>query len=192
MKLKLVHGTSAEYLEQIKAEGLVPRNLSPSRWETCPSHPEWVYLTDAYALYYAMNAALPDNDCLLVEVEVDTDNFYPDEDFLGQATGDSPHLPDNIEARTQSLLEWSQTIDHNLRAELASKSLKGLGTVAHAGPIKADQIQRMIVIPQEDISRIVVREFDPVICLANYAIMGAKYQRLQLEFFERYAESPLS
>ena len=93
--MKLYHGTSERVARLALQEGLLPRDESgvESHWEDCPSGEEYVYLTVAYAGYFAMQATDRDEDGRWAIIEIDTDllpdgdaHLYPDEDFLEQAT----------------------------------------------------------------------------------------------------------
>jgi hypothetical protein len=68
--MKLYHGTSLRHLKSISDKGLVPRGARPSNWKAA-SHDGSVYLSNAYALYFADQAQLDDEGLLLVEVETD-------------------------------------------------------------------------------------------------------------------------
>lgn len=48
-----------------------------------PSHEDFVYLSLGYAVHYAFRNYRDDEKMMLVEVEVDEDCLYPDEDFIG-------------------------------------------------------------------------------------------------------------
>lgn len=56
MSLILYHGTSSKYLPSILREGIKPRKLTrQSNWKTTiESRNDMVYLTNAYALYFAI------------------------------------------------------------------------------------------------------------------------------------------
>lgn len=89
--MKLYHGTHTEALEAILSDGIVPRLQSRTEgtWHHLPSKPDCVYLTTAYALYYAI-AAVPEGShaCpAIIEIEtegLDESLLCPDEDFIAQ------------------------------------------------------------------------------------------------------------
>ena len=82
----LYHGTGSASLESILQEGLQPRSKTgvPSHWKEYPSKPEFVYLTSTYPVYFAMAVAGEKDKPVVLKVEVDENQLYPDEDFLAQ------------------------------------------------------------------------------------------------------------
>lgn len=134
----LAHGTSAKNLPKILKEGILPRGQKESLWAACPSASSRVYLSNAYAFYFAHHCSKEDDDLLVLEVDVVRKNLFPDEDFLGFIT-DHPHnlaqnLPD-LRERTMFLRDWIEEQPKNLRLDLADKSLLWMGNVSHNGPI---------------------------------------------------------
>lgn len=189
----LVHGTTARHLDGIKQRGLQPRRLKPSVWEPCPSLPDHVYLTNAYACYFAQNAALSEDgskfdDLLLVEAEVDRKNLWPDEDFLAQAVQDGHWVeayPD-LRDRTIAMRDAMVHLPRPVRLRLADESLARLGTCSHRGPIPVARLRRFARIPAAEVPRLVLQEFDPTITLVNYRVMGQRYREFQASLFERF------
>ena len=53
MKIKLYHGTTTKHLDKILKQGITPRHDRPSNWDKHPSREDMVYLTNAYAIYFA-------------------------------------------------------------------------------------------------------------------------------------------
>ena len=90
----LYHGTSERHLHAIQRHGLLPRRITgESNWSgNVASKEEFVYLTDAYPVYFAVGPALAAEDApadlLILKVEVDEDRLYPDEDFIAWALTD--------------------------------------------------------------------------------------------------------
>jgi hypothetical protein len=84
----LYHGTSSKHLDAIRRTGLQSRRITRRRsnWKgTIRSKLDFVYLTDAYPVYFAMNPALNrggNTDVLIVKVDVDESHLYPDEDYI--------------------------------------------------------------------------------------------------------------
>ena len=79
------------YGRQAKTEGLRPRKLTgKSNWKhIVESNPSLIYLTTAYAPYYALCAVDGNKGEKIAIVEIETDllnesNFRPDEDFIEQ------------------------------------------------------------------------------------------------------------
>lgn len=188
-KLILSHGTSAAHLDAIRKFGLLPRQEKPSLWDKCPSDSRCVYLTNAYAFYFAQNACHDaGEDALIVEVEVNRGRLDADEDFLGQSSKGTEwetDFPDLIE-RTLYMREAITKMPNPSRLALMENGLANLGTVRHNGLIKPEKIKRMARIPNADITRIVLSEFDPTITIMNYRFMGERYREFQQSLFDRY------
>ncbi len=84
----LYHGTSETRAKRILRDGILPRSSTKiSNWEGSPSHNRGVYLTDAYPLYFAIQATDDGDQCAVVEVDTDALDhavLAPDEDVLEQ------------------------------------------------------------------------------------------------------------
>lgn len=186
--IKLCHGTGARLLETILSSGLRPRGERQSAWGQCPSHPDRVYLTNAYAFYFAQNVVDYEEDLLIVEVEVDVSKLVPDEDFLGQSskgTDWEADYPDLIE-RTLVMRDAVDKMPRRQRQLLAISSIENLGNAAHIGRIFPAALRRIARVPHRQISQIVMQEFDPTISIANYRLMGERYRSFQESLFERF------
>jgi len=178
----LYHGTSAAYLESILKEGLKPRSVTKnSNYQLHPSREDCVYLTDAYAPYFAAVASDKHGKWLLVEVDVSIEDLLPDEDFIEQATrGIKGHLHDlSMLERTKYYRDKLENYAHH-----AHDSLKGLGTVAIKGGVPAASITRVSEFDPESNNYIVMTALDPSISILNYKFMGSKYRALNRWFFE--------
>jgi hypothetical protein len=88
--MKLYNGTAGENVPAVLKHGIRPHRLTRKyNWKhSVASHKHAVYLTSAYAGYFAHQAAKTSK---LGVLEIDTDKldpelFRPDEDFLEQAT----------------------------------------------------------------------------------------------------------
>jgi hypothetical protein len=84
----IYHGTTADRMADILANGLRPRGKTASQWAEYPSRTDCVYLTTAYPFFFAM--AGPTTAGKRFVVEIDTDKldqslFLPDEDFIAQS-----------------------------------------------------------------------------------------------------------
>ena len=92
--MKLYHGTAALLLPQILREGLRPRSETGRRaTHSTPSNRDRVYLTDTFAVRYALNKAVADRSekAAIVEVDLsalDCSRMYPDEDYLSEVIED--------------------------------------------------------------------------------------------------------
>ena len=139
--MMLYHGTSERNLKVILKKGLLPRSTSKRRtnWDRNPSHPEAVYLTNAYAGFYA-NASCKGRERWAI-LEIDTDKlspfaFAPDEDFLEQAGRGKDGISGDMKQRTTALKkQLFSNYSGNLEAPSTAASLKYLGNCTYFGPI---------------------------------------------------------
>ena len=183
--MKLYHGTSGRVARRALTEGLLPRSKTGSEgnWEhSCPSNPDLVYLTSAYAPYFAMTASEPGE--LWGIVEVDTDlladyDMLPDEDFLEQASRQQ-ELPEewglndsSMEDRTRWFREHLCQFQH-----LWEQSIEHLGNCAHEGGISPKAITRIALYDSKTNPSLSMMAMDPAICLMNYRFCGDKYRAL--------------
>ena len=174
----LYHGTSEASLARILRHGLQPRPYEHSgNWADCPSHPDRVYLTTAYALYYAVSALPPEDEVQRAVIfEIDTDTLQeakmlPDEDFIAQV------LVGHGQAGGMELQQLTQTLDMYEYQHEWQKSLDYLGTVAYNDNIPRNAITRYALVPV-DIPEIAYWSLDPTITLENYMILGKEYRAL--------------
>jgi hypothetical protein len=78
------HGTSGAAAANILKEGITPRGDRTPNHPEEPSHPECVYLTDAYALAYIVDSFAGSRGAVLeVDLEMLMPNLLPDEDAVG-------------------------------------------------------------------------------------------------------------
>ncbi len=180
--MKLYHGTTEAVARLALTEGLKPRRATgKDNWaHTVNSSPDCVYLTTAYAAYFAINAC-GDNDRPAI-IEIDTDGLesrlLPDEDFLEQGTRGKVFtnplfkgMPkDNMERRTR----WFRA---RLRkfAHLWESSIKHLGTCGSWGGVPAEYITRVVTWNAEKAPGLNMACIDPTITLINYQICADKY-----------------
>jgi len=121
----LYHGTSTEHLEAILRDGLQSRRATqrPSNWlGQIESKPGFVYLSDAYPVYYANNPALGheklNSHILIIKVNVDESDLYPDEDFIawemqrGGVDRPAKQLIAEIDP-TDYQHHWQDSLQHN-------------------------------------------------------------------------------
>jgi len=187
--MKLYHGTTATVARKAITEGLLPRFFTGNEgnWKaTIESSVDRVYLTSAYAPYFAM-AATNENEDLWGIVEIDVDRLsevfmLPDEDYLEQATrsGDKAFL-DNISPKLWMMDTYARTAWFRDRAvrfhHMWKESIKRLGNCAYAGVIPPEAITR-IVIYNPSHNKVVTLNMDPTISILNYQFMGEKYEAL--------------
>lgn len=147
--MKVYHGTSEKYLDDILANGLIPRGERPGNWEhTEDSHPEMVYLTSVYAGYFAL-ATIEDfkkERMAIVEVNLDVlpvRNFRPDEDFIAQALQLTKQVPESM-----PLIELNKIIKQEEKKykHLWKDSLEHMGTMAYKGSVPVSAITQISLV----------------------------------------------
>ena len=173
--MKLYHGTSRAALSQILKHGIKPRSeSSKGNWEKAPSHAHRVYLTNSYALYFAV-AAMSDDDKEAIVLEIDTDKLdldlmLPDEDFISQA------LFHNKQNEGKSLVELNASINVLAYQHEWEKSLKGLGNVAYLGSVPTEAITRYVRVKLSPL--LASWSLEPTISIYNYLFVGENYRAL--------------
>lgn len=201
--MKLYHGTSERAARLILRDGLRPRSQlegtpSDGNWQaTVPSNPDAVYLTTAYAPFFASVAA-NDGEQKLAIIEVDTERmdsglFRPDEDFLEQATRGMrmPYGPPKragMKARTI----WYRDHIHMYAGKDSAwnMSIEMMGTCAYYGTIPTDAITRVVLFDQNQrqAQQMLWMAMDPCIDIQNYAFCGGKYRALTRWFIGERVE----
>jgi hypothetical protein len=197
--MKLYHGTSLRVAQAAVAQGITPRGHAKGNWETCPSHPELVYLSECYAPYFAMSSG-DDSDFSIAIIEVDTDlldeaNMRPDEDFLEQISRERKFakeigVPSTISTKDMvSRTRWFRD-RHSEYAFLWRASLKMLGNCAYLSSVPASAITRVAAF---DLSSNVafMCGIDPTITLLNYRILGPYYREVTKWFFDNNVDSQI-
>ncbi len=193
--MKLYHGTSEAAAEAIWSDGFKPRGRRGGNWRhSVESHPDGVYFTNAYALYFAM-AAVDDPRLKTGEdgvraavIEIDTDllrdtaMLVPDEDCLEQVnrgrTGDS--LPAGYHKWTMKkrTIYWRKKMDGFCFSDAWKASLDALGNCCHLGPVPAGAISRVAFVDLKKASDACMMALDPTISLMNYRFVGKRYRAL--------------
>ncbi len=190
MKLTLYHGTDTDNLDNILTNGIVPRGTSKGNWVHADlySNNKLIYLTDTYAWYYSINQANEDNEnCTVLQVEVDTDKLYCDEDLFMQASNEIKKkvfeeivrlekLKGNkIKIYWKKFRNWEPKKQHQFYSDyilhfqhLWKDSLSNLGTVGHLGIIKPEQIKKYDTQPIKDI----FLSHDNSVTIQNHRIRG--------------------
>jgi hypothetical protein len=163
-----------------------------SQWDDHPSSPDHVYLTVAYAAYFAMQATPDGERWAIIEIDTDllpddgTGHLYPDEDWLEQATRgqmlpaewDIPLMTADpatgtMTARTSWFRENLWMFPH-----MWEDSINGLGNCAYGGVIPPEAITRVSFIEPARNPSMTLMASDPTITLLNYAFCQSKYQNL--------------
>lgn len=177
--MRLYHGTAAAFLPSIREHGIRPRRKGKGNYQhSVESNPKGVYLTNAYAPYFAYNATQADGASLAV-VEVDTERLdalllQPDEDWLEQVTRKAGPAP--LDKPMKFRTRW-------YRARLAQyrhhwlDSIAGLGSCNYPGTIPPEAITRAVTITEIGYMRMIFhRGMDPTIHVMNYRILGERYR----------------
>lgn len=184
--MKLYHGTSATIASHIltAGEGLVPRGEGENKWgENLESRPDQVYLTTAYAPYFAMCRAEASEDWAIIEVDtdlLDAKNMRPDEDFVEQASREGPEsYMINALAGGNGMVERTAWLRDNIDAYAHhwEDSIRGLGNCAHRGTIPMEAITKIVLFDPESNKRMAF-SIDPTISLMNYMFVGARYRAI--------------
>lgn len=171
--MKLYHGTSARVARKAGQQGLKPRGKRKSNWDV-PSRSDLVYLTLAYAAYFAAAASKSKERWGIVEVDVEPINLLPDEDFLEQATRDRSLCPlTDMNERTAWFRERLEGFWHH-----AEDSLDALGNAAHPGKIPPSAITRVVLFDASKAPFLATMALDPSISILNYRFMSGKYVAL--------------
>jgi len=163
MKLILFHGTSAANAKQIAKEGFAADKKY--NWKV-KSKKGFVYLSSTYAPFYAM-ASANSVKLALIKVEVNTEDCYPEDDFIMASIG-KPHY-------SQKDLD---EIDLEIFKHLWEESFKRMGNIA----AKPDKI-KILGIKTFDGKHLLYR-CDPAVSPINFMIMGKYYEDLSNWIFE--------
>ena len=152
----LYHGTDEPSAIKALQNGFLPRKDKRGNFDEFPSNQDAVYLTNCYAPYFAAVASIKSNKRMaIVEIKVSEEmltNFSPDEDYLEQSSRESQwgYSKSEISTRTKSF----QTQMRALSSQWPD-SLRGLGTVAHFGPIPSAQITQIALMDSKKFEWIV-------------------------------------
>lgn len=137
----LYHGTSGTNLQNILENGICPRGDSEGNWaKQNMSMPEFVYLSDSVAPYFAMYCQKEDNNALVLEINTDylkEFNMFPDEDFFRCTNISNLPNKEDFDAWTDYLFKYQD------KWEL---SLNKIGTCSHFGKIPIQAITRYAII----------------------------------------------
>jgi hypothetical protein len=178
----LYHGTSEAAALVALKHGLKPRGKKKGNWKhTILSRPDAVYLTQAYAPYYAMCVSKDKQRWAVLEVDtekLDCFKLVPDEDALEQVTRGKDDVPGDMTQRTRWYRQRLHEYNH-----LVELSLQALGNCCYLGDIPAQAITRVAFIGEE-CPTFRLQAFDPTITILNYAICGAKYRGLTKWLFD--------
>ncbi len=172
----LYHGTSTEFLDRILDEGLLPTHLSghAGNWEGAVQSKPYVYLSTAYAVFYAVNAISEGYDPALLQVEVSEEDLYPEEDYVAW------HLSDG------SIENWKEEIaDLEPRHYKANwvDSLGRCGNVCTPYVSPRAILDHRIIPIKENLELLMDTGYDAIPAELNYQIMGGYYRRCLKAYF---------
>lgn len=177
----LYHGTSTKHLKSILKNGLQPRNVTGnSNWEgKIESKAGFVYLTDAYPVYFAFCAAKEEcEDLLVVAVRVTEKDLYPDEDFIAHCLHrEVPHF------QKMALADINPLVNLEVYKRFAMASLTNNGLVAVRG-VAPDHIKGHVIINRDKIQEIMCIGGDSIPSPLPYRIMGEHYRNCMKALFK--------
>jgi len=182
--MKLYHGTSERSAGIALAKGLHPRRKSKvkSVWAKAVSCRDAVYLTNSYALYFALNAVEDNSSDRAAILEIDTtlldeNLFAPDEDTMEQQGRERDDLP-----RSWDMLKRTRWYRDHLKdftgAGQWKASLQLLGNCTYLGDIPASAITRVAYVCPQRAPTTCIQAMDAMITLPNYRFCGSKYRGL--------------
>jgi len=154
----LYHGTTVPAARRIAKEEF--KTDKKYNWGVT-SKKGFVYLSKAYAPFYAMTAKGQGNNRAIVKVSVPAGKLYPEDDFIMAALG-KPHY-------TQADINAINLEDYK---QYAPDSLQYMGNAA----AKPKDI-KVVGVTEFDAKRLLF-VCDPVIAPINYKIMGNYYEGL--------------
>lgn len=186
----LYHGTSALALASMVRDGIRGRaHHGITNWKaTIESNEETVYLSDAYALFFAVNAERGNEGGAILEINtrgLDPRLFQPDEDFLEQASRGHPVIggpswlseSKDMQRRTR----WFRK--HAKMIPFARVSLECMGTVGYAGVIPWKAVKRVALLSHEQLMHASII-WDPTISTLNYKFVGERHRRAMRSIFD--------
>ena len=185
----LYHGTSETKLNKIlKNRTIKPRgNKGKGNWEhTIVSAPDRVYLTDAYAGYFAANVAKDNERWAIIEVDTDylnENNFRPDEDCIAQLAYNDPNFNEvwgDKPVKEYQLLELTQFVRENIHlwTDKWRETLHVMGTCSYKGNIPTTAIIRYALFDTNTNTQMALAACDPSITPMNYKFKGATYKAI--------------
>lgn len=193
-RMYVYHGTSESAARRALKRGILPRGMSrkSGNWKhTVQSNPEMVYLTVAYAPYYASCVTDTDRERIaIIQIDLgklDAGKLYPDEDFIEQALrGKKLGISNDMKERTlyvrKHIDDWQEEWE---------KSLNHLGNVAFRGAVPSEAITKIVAFDPKSNPAVFVSTLDPTITLANYRYCGEKYRALTGWFFGKEVDPAL-
>jgi len=178
----LYHGTCSRNVRAVLKRGLQPRGKKASIWSAHPSRAGHVYLTHAYASFFARMAVEKGYQMAIFRIDADKlepTRLFADEDALESAnrSKDEARMP-TLAQRTKYYRELWDILPE---AAYWETSLDYLGNCSHDGPIPPDAINAVTLIrPNSALCWM----SDPTITRTNYILLGHYYRALTAWPFE--------
>jgi hypothetical protein len=136
-----------------------------------------VYLTDAYAPYFAVCAAKKNEKLAIIEIDTEQlpeNSFYPDEDAIQQGTTGNQF---GIRGTTQKARTiWIRNHMEYFKS-FWKESLNLIGNCAYKGIIPSGAISRVVLNDRTNL-KMEWQAIDPTITTMNYKFYGGKYRTL--------------
>lgn len=141
---RLYHGTSIRHVESILKHGIKPRGAKKSVDKNWPSHPKRVYLSDAFAFKFALDAKR-DKDSGIAIFEVDTTLLQPwlfaaDDDVVAEKLAKIDGIP------FEQAVKKAAKVAHNY---CPAHSLDLGGSCSFEGTIPPSAITRYLTVDYE-------------------------------------------
>lgn len=141
--MKLYHETSSANAASIAVEGIKPRR-GAGNWAGVgqgSSIENHVYLMDCeninFDFYATRTALITSSDCARIEVDVNGDNLYPDENMFIDGLVDVAGLKEAQQSALKNKSQWKKSLDER-------------AAVSHRGPINTDRIVNITTYPIEE------------------------------------------
>ena len=178
--MKLYHGTGAARLDAILKRGLRPRGSNAGNWEhSIESNPRAVYLTTAYAPYFALTAQKDDDAAMGLILEIESDRLDPDklgadEDAVEQVMRRSPEDP--LAGKGWGMIQRTRWFRKRVLDFRWQGSVDAMGTCCYVGVIRPEAITRYALVDFKKAPTFAWAMMDPIITILNYQLVGAKYR----------------
>ena len=186
----LYHGTSAAAWLAIHASGAIePRGDASGNWgHTALSHEGVIYLTTAYAAYFAACSSRQEQSGVVIEI--DADALEPSQLCCDE---DAYALIDLKQANpTKTPRELVELAKKTLPVgiEYAVGSLRLMGNCGHVAKIPLNAITRVVSIDWSANAQLAHTALEPVITPINYELMGSYYRKLTQWLFGEDSTEP--
>lgn len=142
-----------------------------------------VYLSLAYAPYYAANATTHTDRMAIIEVDtskLDHGKLFPDEDYIEQCLRVAPKALKEFRMENATLKKRAVFVRRNMHKwrELWQGSLEHFGNLCHKGSIPTDAITRIVAYKYQDNPAAAFMTTEPTITIQNYQFCGKQYRAL--------------